>query len=113
MDDGQADRAPQREQSTRSAAPNPDATALPLIAYRLNRHWPMRIVPAPATRDWIAATPSQFARRCLPLLIANQAGWLILNSHPARAVWNGGPQPADLVVEQLGGEPPNPATSHF
>jgi hypothetical protein len=30
----------------------------------------------------MAATPAGFAWRCLPLLIANQAGWFILNRYP-------------------------------
>jgi hypothetical protein len=92
----------------------PDTPDTPeLIAYRINRSWPMRIVPAGATRDWIDATRSQFARRCLPLLIANQSGWVVLNSHPIRATWNGGERIADVTIERLGGGAPHPASSHF
>ena len=37
-----------------------------LVAYRTS-HWPpMRIVVAPADRDWMDATPNRFANRCLP-----------------------------------------------
>jgi hypothetical protein len=28
--------------------------------------------------------------RCLPMVIANQAGWWILNSHSFTVVWDGG-----------------------
>lgn len=52
-------------------------------------------------RDWMEATPSRFAYRCLPLVIGNQAGWDILNTVPFRARWNGGNQPSDVVVEPL------------
>jgi len=53
-------------------------------------------------RDWMEATPSRFAYRCLPLVIGNQAGWDILNTVPFRARWNGGRRPSDVVVETLG-----------
>ncbi len=35
------------------------------------------IQPAPRDRTWMDETPNRFAYRCLPLLIANQAGWVI------------------------------------
>lgn len=35
------------------------------------------LTPAPIDRDWMDATPDRFAYRCLPLVIANQAGWVI------------------------------------
>jgi len=47
--------------------------------------------PAPIARSWMSETRDGFARRCLPMLIANQAGWEILN-------------PADTVVEWDGTE---------
>jgi Family of unknown function (DUF6065) len=45
----------------------------------------------------MAATPAGVAQRCLPLLIANQAGWFILNRYPMRATWDGNGL-ADLKV---------------
>jgi hypothetical protein len=47
------------------------------------------LVPAPVSRSWMDATVERYAYRCLPLLIANQAGWFVLNSHELRATWNG------------------------
>lgn len=44
------------------------------------------------------ATEEQFANRCLPLLIANQHGWDILNPSYFSASWNGGNLPSDLIV---------------
>ena len=40
-----------------------------LIAYRTSPWPPMRLVVAPADRDWMDATPNRFANRCLPLRI--------------------------------------------
>jgi hypothetical protein len=69
-----------------------------LIAYRLS-HWPpMRLVVAPADRDWMDATHYRFANRCLPLRIAAQAGWFILNSHALRVIWNGGNDTSDIEL---------------
>jgi hypothetical protein len=59
------------------------------------------------------ATNERFANRCLPLLIANQAGWFLLNSHPIRVTWDGGNELSNLQVEYLKGFPPYPAVSHF
>ncbi len=73
----------------------------------------MSLVPAPVERDWLDATADRFGYRCLPLLIANQAGWFILSSHTLEAVWNGGSAPADLTVTYHSGDPPYPALSHF
>ncbi|MDB4891460.1 MAG: hypothetical protein JWL61_3315 [Gemmatimonadetes bacterium] len=83
-----------------------------LIAYRTAGP-PMRLVPAAVSRPWMNSTRDQFAQRCLPLLIANQAGWSILNSHHVRATWRGGEDLASLEIEYLSGAPPFPAASHF
>jgi Family of unknown function (DUF6065) len=57
-------------------------------AYELGSSSPS-IIPAPTTRDWMAETDQQFANRCLPMLIANQSGWIILNSVAFSAIWIG------------------------
>ena len=59
------------------------------------------------------STEERFANRCLPMLIANQHGWFILNRSRVTASWNGGNQPSDLVVE-IDGHSEHPiVTSHF
>ncbi len=94
--------------------PAPAADAAPtLIAYRTNPTPPLRLVPAPRARAWMEATAQHFANRCLPLLMANQAGWFLLNSHAFRATWNGGDAKEALRLDYLSGVPPYPATSHF
>ncbi|MDH6131278.1 hypothetical protein P3T37_000647 [Kitasatospora sp. MAA4] len=93
---------------------------LPLIAYTVagkdgsTRQPPLRIVPAPAQRDWIAATDEGFARRCLPLVVANQSEWWILNNRPFTAQWLGNRGTSSLKVDyEDGREPDGPAFSNF
>jgi hypothetical protein len=97
---------------TAAASHHPEAAPLELIAYSLHQSPPMRIVAAPGTRAWMDATPSRFAYRCLPLLIANQAGWLVLNSQPFRATRDGTAEISGVSIEPLGGAFPT-ASSHF
>jgi len=84
-----------------------------LIAYALQPEPRMPIVPATQIREWIDETDQQFARRCLPLLIANQAGWFILNTHDLRVTWNGSNNSDSITLDWLSGEMPYPAVSHF
>jgi hypothetical protein len=57
-------------------------------------------------------TNSSFANRCLPMRIAGQAGWVILNDRPIRAKWSGGGGPNAVLIENTG-VPPHAAISHF
>jgi len=50
---------------------------------------PMPLRTAQRPRDWIEDLPDRFANRCLPLMVANQVGWEILNPVPFAARWNG------------------------
>ena len=84
-----------------------------LIAYKLVDDSMTSLVPAPSSRWWMDATSGKFANRCLPLLIANQSGWFILNSHEFRATWNGRPDIAGVRIEHLKGPEPHPVSSHF
>ena len=61
---------------------------LPLIAYRIKEGGPT-IEIASANRKWMNDTAGGFANRCLPLRIANQAGWFILSHEEIEVVWNG------------------------
>lgn len=84
-----------------------------LTAYRLSSMPAMRIVPAARERAWMDATGERFAYRCLPLDIANQSGWWVLNSHDLTVSWDGGGSVDALRLEWRSGEPPFPAISHF
>jgi Family of unknown function (DUF6065) len=48
-----------------------------------------RIVPASPDRDWMNITTRGWANRCLPLRIANEAGWFILNDSEFEVEWDG------------------------
>ena len=49
-----------------------------------------RISPASYQRQLMDDTPGRGAYRCLPLSMANQAGWFVHSPFSFRAVWNGG-----------------------
>jgi len=73
---------------------------------------PMPIRSAQRGRDWIEALPERFAYRCLPLAIANQVGWEILNQTPFTARWNG-KEGLDAIDIRFDGEPNPLVGSHF
>ncbi len=61
---------------------------LQITAYEVVEE-PMPLRTAQRGRQWIEDLPERFAYRCLPLAIANQVGWEILNPVPFTARWNG------------------------
>ncbi len=73
-------------------------TAITIDAYEIHQQADMDLVPAPINRDWMDATQSRFAYRCLPMTIANQAGWVIRSPCSFVARWNGGPTNADTAI---------------
>lgn len=86
----------------------------PLIAYRLyTPAQAMRIVPAATRRAWMDATGDRVANRCLPMVIANQCGWFLLNTHPFKVRWSGGNHADSLRIFYLEGVDPYPAESVF
>ena len=84
-----------------------------LRAYVLNPDMVLPLVLAPADREWMTATPGRFAYQCLPLVMANQSGWLLLSGHAFTACWDGTESARGLTIEYLLGDSPYPATSHF
>jgi hypothetical protein len=82
-----------------------------LIAYGLPSQ-PLEIRPAPHEREWMDATDSRYAYRCLPLTIANAHGWEVLCSSGFSAWWNGD-RGADGVVVTPDHAGQKPAVSHF
>lgn len=73
---------------------------------------PPKIVAAPVQRAWMDRTDQGFAYRCLPLNIANAHGWLLLNTIPFIARWNGGTG-LDAISLQPAAEGTLLAMSHF
>src|SRR4051812_9251195 len=66
----------------------------------------MRIVPAARWREWMNATTLRYANRCLPMLVANEHGWCLLNELPFSASWSGGEHHSELVVDYGGAAAP-------
>jgi hypothetical protein len=62
---------------------------------------PPKIIPAPVDRAWMDQTPDGHAYRCLPLNIANAHGWMLLNTVPFVAEWNGGADLKAVTVKPL------------
>jgi hypothetical protein len=73
----------------------------------------MRLVPAPLKRDWMGSFHGRTAYHCLPLVIANQAGWFILTTHSLTVRWTGGDDLDALKIFYLTGDEPYPGVSMF
>lgn len=69
-----------------------------LIAYSVSNTNGWELVRGGPARGWMDKTPHRFAYRCLPLTVANQAGWQILCPIDFTAVWNGGDREQDLAI---------------
>jgi hypothetical protein len=89
--------------------------ALQLVLFHRRPAPTARIVPGDRWRDWMSATNDRHANRCLPLLMANQAGWVLLNPAPFTATWHGSDRRASLEVEYPADVPAEAriAKSHF
>ena len=70
--------------------------------------------PASPKRGWMDDTGG-FAYRCLPLNIANQAGWIVRSPATFQAVWTGGDTTADtgVMVHPEHAQYGNQILSHF
>jgi uncharacterized protein DUF6065 len=75
-----------------------------LTAYRLLHRRLPRIVPASADRFWMDFSTGGWANRCMPLRIANQAGWVLLNEADFEVVWSGKPQVSALQIRFAKGQ---------
>jgi hypothetical protein len=84
-----------------------------LLAYEIHEQHDMPITAAPFDRDWMDTSRDRFAYRCLPLVIANQAGWLIRNPTTFSAIWNGGHYKHDTLISFDTGGPPPPMQFQF
>ena len=87
--------------------------ALEIIAYQIRSPAGLDLVPAWQARDWIDTSNRRFARRCLPMLLANQSGWFLLNRNRLVAAWDGGDAISSLTVQYADDDAPQEAISHF
>lgn len=82
-----------------------------LTAYLLVEE-PLEIVSGDQRRDWMDALPDRFAYRCLPLLIANQAGWDLLCPTGFSVRWDG-KEGLDAIKFKWDDGPHEAVASHF
>jgi len=68
-------------------------------AYEIHPYPGMPLTTAPVQRDWMEASPNRAAYRCLPMNIANQAGWVIANPVEFTALWDGGLGPQNVYLD--------------
>ena len=93
----------------------PSTTSPDLLLFTQGERPVAKLVAASRWRDWMNATPDRMANRCLPLLMANQSGWVLLNPARFAVSWDGGDTPAALTVEydEAAAEQARIAVSHF
>lgn len=106
---------PANQQQPAAVGLNPDAAEHRcLVAYRIPDYESyLKIVPAPVGRHWMDVGTHGWANRCLPLRIANEAGWMILNDADFEVVWGGGDQLDNLKIIFPGGQRSRFVTSMF
>jgi hypothetical protein len=83
-----------------------------LTAFSISQHR-LRLIPASPNRHWMQQTQEHFADRCLPLRIANQVGWFILNDVDVTAAWNGSDRATGLRIMTAAGAAADHVKSHF
>lgn len=89
-----------------------ETMTLPITAYAVMSD-PPEIRTAKLPRYWMEKAPHKFPYRCLPMNIANQAGWEFLNPVAFEASWNGGPAPGDVKIRFLDKTISNLPLAHF
>lgn len=67
--------------------PQQETESHELTAYRVRQEEDWTVVPAYVQREWMPQTLMKAALRCLPLAMANQAGWFITSPATFRAQW--------------------------
>lgn len=83
-----------------------------IIVYELFDNSVQLLEPSPTKRQWMDATNEHFANRCLPMLIANQNGWVLPNQKSFTATWDGTDGCEAVKFESQVAEPVFPL-SHF
>jgi Family of unknown function (DUF6065) len=76
-------------------------------AIKYRKYPEIDIIPSSSHRNWMLNTPQSFANRCLPLHIANEAGWVLLCDRNIELSWNGLLSEEGLVVNYPDGDIPD------
>ena len=79
-------------------ADDPAFASPSLTAYHLPGRTEIDIVPARRWRAWMDSAEHRWPNRCLPLLVANESAWWLLNPFAFTAVWDGGNTDASVKV---------------
>ncbi len=92
--------------------PVPDNTLIAYVIPGVKKDVMACIRPCRPTRDWMDATPGQYAYRCIPLSAANTMGWEILNPVDVELRWSGRDKGDQIEVKAASRDPfaPHP---HF
>lgn len=91
-----------------------DDDRVELTAYRLlDNARDEDLWAAPIQRAWMEDMPRRFANRCLPLLIANQSGWLLISTETVNLTWDGGADLKSVRIDYEGEPESQPFVSHF
>lgn len=69
-----------------------------LTAYHIPGRPELEIVPAARWREWMNSAADRWPNRCLPLLMANESAWWLLNPFGFTAVWDGGDAQSSLEI---------------
>jgi hypothetical protein len=93
----------------------PDGGRVALEAYAVSATENWTLSPCKGNRDWMDASQQKFAYRCLPLVMANQAGWILTCPLRLRVVWDGSERMQGLSIDFPQGEGINAGQvrSHF
>jgi Family of unknown function (DUF6065) len=67
-------------------------------AFQVSDTTNMPITCGSPQREWMNSTTDRFAYRCLPMVMANQAGWMIANPINFTACWTGGGRQEDVSI---------------
>ncbi|MFO0800580.1 MAG: DUF6065 family protein [Gemmataceae bacterium] len=92
--------------------PTDAPTEQPFIAYELHQLVDYPLEAAPINREWMDKAHLRFPYRCLPLTIANQAGWVIRSPIGFAVYWYGGSNKEDVEI-RFDGQPDPRVCSHF
>lgn len=82
-------------------------------AYRFADEPDMTLKPGPVEREWMDLSDRRQGYRCLPLVMANQSGWVISNPADFVLTWTGGDYPEELKIDFGDNEPHPRVMTHF
>jgi hypothetical protein len=91
---------------------SPEQSEQPLVAYELHSLVDTPLEASPYNREWMDKAHLRHPYRCLPLVIANQAGWILRSTAGFRAYWYGGQAKEDVEL-RFDGPVDNRIVSHF